>query len=85
MSEHFMQPLITRTCRVLRAELLPLYCQTRVFSYAFELSESDELGRWVKAIGPDNRGLVRGLDVTESLPWSREISQPTLAARMRLE
>ena len=62
---HAYQPPITRTCRLLRAELLPLFYKTHVrarihrgIGRGFESKVA-----WLKAIGPENRKLVAGVEV----------------------
>lgn len=53
------QPAITRTCSILRAELLPYYYKTSVSIDIEELgSQSSTVGKWLRAIGPENRLLV---------------------------
>lgn len=60
------QPAITRTCRILRQELLPYYYKTRVQMtiYAGLVSDPEsDVERWLQAIGHENRLSLRGLQV----------------------
>ena len=53
------QPAITRTCQILRAELLPYYYIARVLIDVDDLgSRSNLVGKWLRAIGPENRKFV---------------------------
>ncbi|KAK4623751.1 hypothetical protein CLAFUW4_05338 [Fulvia fulva] len=53
------QPPITRVCRILRGELLPYFYRTWG-SHMIHWGNAGSTGRWLRAIGVENRRHVRG-------------------------
>ncbi|KAK4631981.1 hypothetical protein CLAFUW4_03368 [Fulvia fulva] len=64
------QPPITRACAALRHELLPYYYKSRVDVAICRSTRwlVKNTGRWLRAIGPANRNLVRGIKVRIEAP-----------------
>lgn len=59
------QPSITRTYKILRGELLPHYYNTEVSIHAgLGCSASGTFGKWLRAIGRDNRRMISGVYVS---------------------
>ncbi|KAK4611728.1 hypothetical protein CLAFUW4_13312 [Fulvia fulva] len=55
----YHQPPITRTCRLLREELLPYFYSTKVLITCG--ADDEELGLWLRTIGPENRRAIVGI------------------------
>ncbi|KAK4612108.1 hypothetical protein CLAFUW4_13358 [Fulvia fulva] len=59
------QPATTRTCSILRAELLPYYYQSKIsISVIASSLASRVVGKWLRMIGSKNRSVVTGVWLT---------------------
>ncbi|EME39808.1 hypothetical protein DOTSEDRAFT_91185 [Dothistroma septosporum NZE10] len=58
------RPAITRTCTALRSELLPRYYKIKTHDcYHVKLNDRRLTGRWLRAIGQDERRHTLGLEL----------------------
>ena len=84
------QPPITRTCKLIRAETLPLFYEKHIFLVHRQNSMPRQLCAWLLAIGPTNRAHLRHLysmstssslteHIEQQFDWEDSAS-PTLTA-----
>ncbi|KAK4611869.1 hypothetical protein CLAFUW4_12863 [Fulvia fulva] len=78
----YFQPPITRTCRVLREELLPYFFSTRTVIW-FPTYSVVKLGNWLRALDPEMRRAISGI-CTEALPRSVQLLEYQLEEAWRV-
>ena len=62
------QPPLTRTCKWVRAETMPIFYGANIFQVCLETGLTDEPKKWLRAIGPANRKLLQEVD---NVNWTR--------------
>ena len=64
------QPGLTRTCRTIRAEALPLFYRQNVFRAGyFRVRDVRVTSAWLRAMGPANRSLLRHFYFMKETPF----------------
>jgi len=58
------QPSLTCTFRAVRAETLPIFYQENQFQHPLAHPDNSSVRGWLNSIGPDNRSLLRHLELT---------------------
>ena len=67
---HAMQPALSRTCRLLRKETLPIFYGQHTFLIAF-YPHAPAAEAWLSAIGLENLGLLRNV-LIRATAWERK-------------
>ena len=76
------QPSLTCTSRTVRAETIPIFYQKNQFQHPLAHPGTSSVRVWLNGIGPDNRSLLRHLELT-FLNTERAISSLDIHYQMR--
>ncbi|KAK4618197.1 hypothetical protein CLAFUW4_11841 [Fulvia fulva] len=78
---HQRPPPLLQACRQTRQETFAMYYSTG----SFRTRSDEDLIRWVKAIGPEARALIRGLTIYSFDEWTPDLTaqKPRMLVRLR--
>jgi hypothetical protein len=58
------QPSLACTSRAVRAETIPIFYQENLFQHPLAYPGTSSVHGWLNSIGPENRSLLRHLELT---------------------